>query len=81
MRTKTDEYIRARYKPMYCFMVSEVHDKSRDYRHHFMVSEALDDLELYFIGTDTRISTRISLCHPGFKGPAISSVSKNSDFQ
>ena len=39
MRTKTDEYIRARYKPTYCFMVSEVHDKSRDYRHRFMVSE------------------------------------------
>ena len=37
MRTKTDEYIRARYKATY----------------HFMVSEVLDDLELYFKGTDT----------------------------
>ena len=35
------------------FMVSEVHDKSRDYKHHFIVSEVLDDPELYFKGTDT----------------------------
>ena len=49
--------------------------------YHFMVSEVLDDPELYFKGTDTRISTWISLCHSGFKGPAVSSVLKNSDFQ
>ena len=38
-------------------------------------------LELYFKGTDTRISIWISMCHSGFKGPDISSVLKNSDFQ
>ena len=32
-------------------------------------------------GTDTRISIWISLCHSGFKGPYISSVLRNSDFQ
>ena len=41
--------------------------------YHFMVSEVLDNPGLYK-GTDTRISTRISLCHSGFKGPAASSV-------
>ena len=43
----------------------------------------VENLDLYFIqrGTDTRISIRISLCHSGFKGPAVSSVSQNSDFQ
>ena len=65
----------------YHFMVSEVHDKSTDYRHHFMVSEVLGDLELYFKGTDTGISFWILLCHSGFKGPAVSSVLRNSDFQ
>ena len=38
-------------------------------------------LELYFKGTDTRISIWISLCHSGIKGPAVSSVLKNSDLQ
>ena len=49
--------------------------------YRFMVSEVLGDPELYFKGTDTGISFWISLCHSGFKGPAISSVLKNSDFQ
>ena len=66
MRTKTDKYKLELDTTMYCFMVSEV----------------FGDLELYFKGTDTGISTRISLCHSGFKGPAVSSVSlRNSDFQ
>ena len=33
---------------------------------------------IHMKGIDARFSTRISLCHSGFKGPAISSVSKNS---
>ena len=43
-----------------------------------MVSEVLDNPAL-LQGTDTRISNWISLCHSGFKEPAISSVSRNSD--
>ena len=50
------------------------------YRHHFMVSEVLDNPGL-LQGNDARISNQISLCHSGFKGPAISSVSRNSDLQ
>ena len=82
-------------KLTYCFMVSEVHDKSRDYRYCFMVSEVHDPVYRHcfmvseewkiwnFISKriDARISTRISLYHSGFKGPAISTVLKNSDFQ
>ena len=59
-------------------MVSEVGDPV--YRHRFMVSEVLDDLDLFIHtkGIDARISIWISLCHSGFKGPA---VSRNSDLQ
>ena len=48
-----------------------------------MVSEALDNLDLliHTKGIDARISIWISLCHSGFKGPAVSSVLRNSDLQ
>ena len=74
-------------------MVSEVRDRSSlqtsfhgvrkceiQYRHHFMVSEVVDNLDLliHTKGIDARISTWISLCHSGFKGPG---VSRNSDLQ
>ena len=45
-----------------------------------MVSEVLDNPGL-LQGIDAWISNWISLCHSGFKGPAVSSVSGNSDLQ
>ena len=45
-----------------------------------MVSEVLDYPGL-LQGIDARISIWISLCHSGFKGPAVSSVLRNSDLQ
>ena len=41
MRTKTDEYIRARYNMTCHFMVSEVLDKSTDYKHGPLFQEEL----------------------------------------
>ena len=51
-------------------MVSEVGD--RVYRYRFMLDKSADDK--LDISTDTAISMRISLCHSGFKGLAVSSV-------
>ena len=40
-----------------------------------VVNEFADDkLDFFSSGTDTASSTRISLCHSGFKGVAVSSV-------
>ena len=71
----------------YHIMVSEVCDPVQTSYHGVrkcLTNPPTTNIALWnFIskGTDTGISTRISLCHSGFKGPAVSSVLKNSDFQ